>query len=59
MINGPLALQTLAFFCYLHYYFMLQVVLCRALGHYLAAKPIQRPSIKPQKAQTSSHGFTP
>lgn len=35
MINGPLTLQTLAFFSYLHCYFMLQVVLCRALGYYL------------------------
>lgn len=30
-----MTLQTLAFFSYLHYYFMFQVVLCRARGHYL------------------------
>lgn len=35
MIDGPLTVQTLVFFSYLHCYFMLQVVLCRALGHYL------------------------
>lgn len=35
MINEPPTLQTLAFFFYLHYYFILQVVLCGALGHYL------------------------
>lgn len=60
MINGPLTLQTLAFFSYLYYYFMLPVVLCRALGPRLCehdGKAHTKASIKPQKVETSSHKF--
>lgn len=51
-----MTLQTLAFFSYLHYYFMFQVVLCRARGHYLCEHD-GKAHTKTKRKTTESRNF--